>query len=110
VRVLDGVCAGFIERVAGSYVGANLFIGVVAHGNVGNAEIGQDVAVAHSKQGNPGVDLMRASAQASQHGYGFVVILGFAEDVESIHHGGIGREDDPVCVRFDGACLFFCKP
>lgn len=101
-RVLDGVGTGFIERITAGDVRANLLVGVSAHRHIGDAQVGEEKSVARSQQGKPGVDLMRPPAQASQHGEGFRVIAGFAEDVASVHHGRISRKDDSI--RIHPAC------
>lgn len=102
--VLDGVRAGFVERVAGGDVCANLLVGIISHRHIGDAKIGEEESVARTQQSDARVDLMRSPAQLSQHGEGFGITAGFAEDVASVYHGRISRKDDsirfrPVCYR-----------
>ena len=108
--MLDPIRSRLVERVASGDIGLDLGVGVTPHGHVGDAEVGQEEAVARSKQGNSGVDLMRASAQAGQHGCRFRTISGLAKDVRTIHYSCICREDKPVRIRFDCARFCFGKP
>lgn len=107
--MLDCVRASLIERVAGLDVGIDLVVRIIPHGNVRNAEFLQEESIAQAKQGNPGVDLMRVSAQARQHCDRFRHILRLAQNIITIHNCGIRREDDLVRVSRDGARFCFCK-
>jgi len=106
-RVLNGVGAGFVKGVAGGNVGEDFIIGVIPHGNMGHADICCWGLAAIEQDGNRGVDLVRAPAQALEHFDRFGGIVGFSEDVVSIRNGGIGGDDSTIRAQGAGGSQGF---
>jgi len=107
--MLDRVCTRLVERIAGLYIGVDLFIRVVAHGHVGDAEIPEEQAITQTEQGNAGVDLMRMTTQTFEHRDGICTVFWFAQDVLPIDNSRIRCQDDLIGIRPDSARLGFSK-
>ena len=97
--MLNGVCPGFIERVAAGCVGFHLFVGVGTHRDIGHAKIGSQFEVRDAKRRDPRVNLMRMSAQLFQHHNRFRHIARLSENIISIRHRCIRADDDMFRAR-----------
>ena len=108
-RVLDGVRACLVERIACLYVGVDFLIGVVAHGHIRHTQVFEEGPIAGTEQSNPGVHLVGVSAQTLEHRDRFCTVTWLSQDIFSIDDRGICCKNELMRIRLDGAGFGFSK-
>ena len=111
LRVLDGVRAGLVERVAGLDVGLDRGIRIISHRNIRHAQGGQQLSGACFERGQAGVDLVCMGAQPLEHMDGICRVSWFSMDRAIEYDGCICCNDDQyqpgVCPG--GTRFGFCQ-
>src|SRR5579884_3786430 len=102
-QALDGVSAGFIERLPATSVLLNFDVGQLQKRHMGLGVVGEDFVA--MEEGYPGENGVLATGQGSEHGLGLGRAGGFPEDLVSDADDGICSKDDVGGLPRDGLGL-----
>ena len=97
--MLNGVCAGLVEGIAGGDVSVDFFVVVGAHNHVCRGNGGDGTPQSAFEEGNAGVDLVGAVAQSPEHGPGLVRTGRFVQHLAVQGHGRIRSDDQQIFRR-----------
>lgn len=102
LRVLDGVGAGFVERIACPDISIDFCLAVISHRDIGHTQVPEQFSIAHPEHSQSGINLVLAPAQTRKHFNSFCRIFRFAKNDPAIHHSSICRDDQVLWASIRG--------
>ena len=92
-RVLNGISAGFIKRIATGNITLYFRILVIAHPDSRNTQVGNQMSRLWISGADGGIDAVLAPAQVTQHLAGLSGVCRFSQDTAAIRDGSIRRQE-----------------
>jgi len=93
LRILNGVGARLVQRVAGGNIGRDFLVGVVPHDNAALDKLDPGFACGRVEQRDPAVHGVRVPSELAQHQHGVLPVDWLSENLAAKGDGGVGSED-----------------